>query len=115
MRTGTGCSLQVSLQNGCAAIRGNFFQTHLLATTMAQGDVAPRCLHVAHPVHVLSEHGHQVALASNDNHDERQADGSAGPPARYLEGDEVIRRDPTRIDCGSPLVKKACHPIGTST
>jgi hypothetical protein len=35
MRTGTGCSLQVSLQNGCAALRGNFFQAHLLAMIVA--------------------------------------------------------------------------------
>src|SRR5215217_3735463 len=97
------------------AIRCNFFQVHLLATTMPQGDVAPGGLHVPHPVHFLSQHGHEIALASNDGHDERQTDDATGAPARHLEGDQVIRSNPARIDCGPPSVENACHPIGMST
>src|SRR3712207_4470723 len=115
MRSGSGRSFEVSLQHGRAAICLNLFQAHLLATTMTEGDIAPRSLHVPHPVHFLSEHGHEVALASNENHDERYTDDLARPTAWHLEGDQVIRSDSERMECGPASVEDACHQIGTST
>src|SRR5918998_3165018 len=115
MRSGGRRSLQVSLQDGCAAIWRNLFQVHLLATTMAKGAPSSCCLHVVYPVHFLSEHRHEVALTSNDYHDERHTDDPAGLPACHLKGNQVIWSDPECMECGPASVEKACHPIGTST
>ena len=61
---------------------------------MTQGDFATRRPHVAHPVRLLPEHGHEIALAPDVGHHEREADVPTRAPARHLEGDEVIRTDP---------------------
>ena len=69
---------------------------------------------VAHPVGALPEHGHEVALAPHVGHDERQAHGPAGPPARHLQGDEVVRADPARGERSGEPVGEVRDPIGAS-
>src|SRR6266545_3436786 len=84
MRPRARCPLQVGLQHGRTPVRGHLFKVHLLATSMTESDMATRRLYVSHPVHLLSKHGHQVALTCDDSHDERKTDHVAGSPAPHL-------------------------------
>src|SRR5918997_2724458 len=85
---------QVGLQDGRAPLRGDLLEAHLLSAAVAQRRVTACRPDVAHPVHALPKHGHEVALAPHVSHDCRQAHGPAGPPARDLQGDQVVRTDP---------------------
>lgn len=105
MCSSTRRALQVRLQHGRTSIGCNFFQMHLLVPTMMEGDVPPRCSHVLHPARARTEHGHQIAFTGNDSHNERQADAPTGAPARHLEGDQIIGRNPERIDFGRAAIE----------
>jgi hypothetical protein len=68
--------LQVALENRGTGAWINLLETHrFAATTMAENRLPPSCADVGHPVHVLAEHRHEIALALvvGDNHRERSA------------------------------------------
>src|SRR5829696_10145433 len=105
----------MSLQHWSASIHRDLFQPYLLPTPMTQGDLAPRRPHVLHPVHSFSEHGHEVTLAPDGGHDERQADDTPRPSAGHLQGYQVPRTEPARGKCRGAPVEEASHQVGTST
>jgi hypothetical protein len=71
VRSGTGRALQVRLQHGRTVVGRDLFQAYRLVSAMVEGDATPRYLHVLHPANARPQHGYQIALTGNNNHDER--------------------------------------------
>jgi hypothetical protein len=90
----------------------HFFQTHHLVASVAQHRLAFRRLYIAHPARFRPEHRHEVTLAVDGGHDERQIARAAGAPPRHFQRHQVIRRDAQRMDGCSTTIKKANHSIG---
>src|SRR3954452_2879001 len=113
MRPGIGSPIQILLEYRRPVLRDNLLQLHVLATTVAHGDPSARRLHVAHPVYVLPEHGNEIALTIDHDHDERQTEDPARLPARHLQRDHVVWRHPERIHHRPTPIDDPRHPVRT--
>jgi hypothetical protein len=66
------CALQIRPQDGCALLGGNFFSVDLLTTMPVEHRSPSSCADIVDPLHVFSEHRHQVSLPIDDGHCHRQ-------------------------------------------
>jgi len=74
MRSCSWCVLQVRLQDRGTLVDRHLVEVDRLTTAAAQYRSATGCSDVVDPLPVLSEHGHQVPLSRDDDHDYRQRD-----------------------------------------
>ncbi len=96
-------------------ICGNFFKAHLLTASVTKPNIATSGLHVFNPANLVTEHGYEIAFASDDSHDHRQAEDAARLPPDDAQSDQVVRSDSQGVERRGPSVDKACDAIGTST
>ena len=113
---GPRCKLQVALENRGTGAWINLLETHrFAATTVAENRLAPSCADVGHPVHVLPEHRHEIALplVIGDHHRERSA--PATKPTADLERVQSLRSEP---GCSHPppdAVQEPRHTVRPAT
>jgi hypothetical protein len=86
-------SLQVSPQDRCALVGGNLFELDLLTAAAAENCSATGGTYVLDPVHVFSEHGHQVPLPIHDGDHNGQGEHSPGLAPRHLQRSKVVGGD----------------------
>src|SRR3954452_1192479 len=113
MRPGIGSPIQILLEYRRPVLRDNLLQLHVLATAVAYGDPSARSLHVAHPVYVLPEHGNEIALTIDHDHEERRTEDPARLPPRHLQRDHVVRRHPEPVHHRPTPIDEPRQPVGT--
>jgi hypothetical protein len=101
---GAGGDRQVPAQDGWPLLDRHLLQAHLLVPTVAQHRPAVGGPDVAHPVRLLAQHRHEVAVAVHlgDHHGER--DDAPAAPAPHLELRHAARPDPLGEDDGGHAV-----------
>ena len=107
------CSLQVRLQDGCALVDGNLFELDLLTAAAPENRLSTGCAYVLDPLHVLSEHRHQVPLPIDDGHDHRQRDRSAPTFVRSLPMSRVVGRDARGGYSSRRSIQNPRDPVGS--
>jgi hypothetical protein len=107
------CSLQVRPQDGGAPFGGNLFEVDLLTTAASEHRSSPGGTDVVDPLHVLSEHRHQVPLSLDDGHHHRQRDRPPGLASGHFQGHQVVGRDARRGDSSSRSIQHPRDPVGS--
>jgi len=107
------CSLQVSPQDGGALVGGNLFEVDLLTTAAPENRPSTGCPYVVDPLHVISEHRHQVPLSIDDGHDHRQRDSPPRLSSGHFQCHEVVGRDPRRGHSSRRPIQNPRNPVGS--
>jgi hypothetical protein len=107
------CSLQVSLQKGCALVGGNLFELDLLTIAAPKNRSSTGCPYVINPLHIISEHRHQISTSTDDGHDQRQRDVPPRFSSGHLQCNEVVGADARRGHSSPRSVQNPRHPIGS--
>lgn len=96
MRSRTGCSPQVNLQDGCTLFGGYLLELDLLAAAAPENGSSTRCTYILDPAHVISEHRHQVSLSIDDSQNDRQRENSPRLSPGHFQCFEVVGRNARR-------------------
>src|SRR4028119_47146 len=81
------------------------------APTTPRRPPTPPPPHVPCRLRLFPEHGHEVALAPDGGHDDRQPDAPPRPSARHLQGDQVLWTDPACGDRPGAPAAEASHQV----
>lgn len=107
------CVLQVSPQNGGALLGRNLFEVDLLTPAAAERCSSTGGTHVLDPIHVFSQHRHQVPLSIDDGHHHRQRDGAPGFSSGHFQCHDRVGCD-TRGGGSSPrTIGYPRDPVGS--
>jgi hypothetical protein len=112
MRSRSGCALQISPQDGGTLVRGNFFEVDLLTLTALEHRSSPGCTYILDPLHVLSEHRHQIPLSINDGHHHRQRDRPSGLSSGHFQCYHIVGNT-RRGDNGPRSINHPRDPVGS--
>ena len=112
VRSCSRCSLQVSPQDGCALFDGKLFELDLLTTSAPENCSSTGCTYVLDPVHVISEHRHQVPLSIDDGYDHRQRDSPPRLSSGHIQCHEVVGRNARRGYSSPRSIQNPRDPVG---
>ena len=113
VRSRSRCSLQVSPQDRCALVGGHLFELDLLTGAAPENRSSTGCTYVVDPLHVISEHRHQVPLSIDDCHHQRQRDGAPRLSSGHFQCHEVVGRHARRGHSSRRSVQNLRDPVGS--
>jgi hypothetical protein len=111
VRPRSRCSLQVSLQDGCALVGGHLVELDLLTGAAPENRSSTGCTYIADPLHVVSEHRHQVPLSFDDRDDDRQREGSSRRSSGHFQCHEEVGRHARRGHGSRRSVENSRDPV----
>src|SRR5579859_724753 len=106
-------SMQVHLQDGGTLFYRNLFELNLLATAALNHRSATGSSHIPDPLHILSEHRHQIPLSINHCHHQRQRNRPPRLSSDHFQSHQVVGRDPQRACNRRRSVHYSRNPIGS--
>lgn len=107
VRSRSWCPLQVSPQDWCALVGGNLLESDFLKAPAPDNRPSTGGAYVMDPLHVLSEHRHQVPLSIDDDHDQRQRDSPSRLASGYFQCDKIVGGDARRRHSRPQLYSKS--------
>lgn len=113
VRSRSRSALQVSPQDGWALVGGNLFELDVLTAAAAENRSSTGCPHIADPLHVVSEHRHQVPLSIDDGHDQRERDGPPRLSSGHFQCHKVVGRDARRGHSSPRSIQNPGDPVGS--
>jgi hypothetical protein len=106
-------ALQISLQDGCSLTGGNLYQEHLLTTMPPEHCFPSSCTYILDPVHILSEHRHQVPLPIDDGHRHRQRDRSPRLASGHFQGRHIVGQNTRGEESCPGSIEHSRDPVGS--
>jgi len=83
-------SPQISLQHWRARLYRNLFKSHFLPATVSQDNPPAGGTDIADPVHILTEHRHEISLPIDNSHHHWKSEQATRSMPDDLEGYQVI-------------------------
>lgn len=115
MRPGSRCQGEIAAQDGRTSADLDLFETYGLAAAVPQHHAPVGRTDVAHPVHVLAEHRHQIVVALMVRDHQGQRDTAARTAPAHLHRDQAPRRQPRRSGEHRPPVHHTCQAARAAT
>lgn len=115
MRPGSRCQGEIAAQDGRTSADLDLFETYGLAAAVPQLHAPVGRTDVAHPVHVLAEHRHQIVVALMVRDHQGQRDTAARTAPAHLHRDQAPRRQPRRSGEHRLPVHHTCQAARAAT
>ena len=106
-------ALQVSLQDDCTLAGGTLFELDLLTTAAPKNCSSSGCPYVLDPAHLVSEHGHQVALSLDNGDDHGQRQGAPRLSSGDFQSREIVGGDARREYGSGRAIQYSREPVGS--
>ena len=90
VRSSSGRSLQIGFQDWCALGSRNFFEVDLHSLAALKNGSSTRSTHVPDPLHLFSQHSHQIALSTDNRYGYRQRVRPPGFSASHFQRLHVV-------------------------